>query len=207
MLTIQHFPIHGTPDLAPSVAVIMINSRQFSHPHYVKAAKESVQLQFKAGYNALGLVEVLNLANSHTIGACWNMAVRRCKELGYQYVTFLGDDDRIAPDFIMVMLATYVRENIIGQKPIVSCFCKPCDSAQRPIPSAYMEQPYTGFFATQFLIDNPYDETLKSGVDHEHLMRLVAKGTPTVCVPYYFGYYYTMHGQQVSGMKKGKRIG
>ena len=190
--------------LHPPVAVVMINSRGVSHPEYVKAAKASVLGQKQYG-GQITLFEVDNTYRFYSIGECWNAAIKKAD--GYTYVTFIGDDDQIAPGFIRFMYQ-FLMDSLMDL-PVVgaTCFCKPCDANMVPIPKAYMEAAYTGFYRRDFLLENKYSELLTSGVDLEHIERSKKNGHHIALCPYYFGYYYTMHSGQVSGMKRGLPIG
>lgn len=184
-----------------TVSIVMINSRGKSHPEWVEKAQQSALSQV-ASVTKVQLVEVMNLDREFTIGHCWNAGV---KAADGDLVTFLGDDDMIAPEFTDFLFSFYAHQEPTA--PFISSFCKPCDESMRPISGAYMEAAFTGMYLKDFLLRNPFDEKLKKGVDTAYVEHLKRKGIRGSLCPHYFGYYYRMHPGQVSGMKKPKKVG
>lgn len=179
------------------VVVVMINSRQESYPEMVERARNSVLAQECPGV-PVDLFEVRNHARRFTIGACWNEAVKMAPE--NSLITFIGDDDYISPEFLCTMCAFYLA---VGKTlPVdaygVTSFMK-LEKHGMSRDDVLMPASYTGMFPRSLLIDVPFDETLPNQVDTEFSKRITAKGITVATNSHYFGYYYRVHNDMVSG--------
>lgn len=189
--------IFGDPDTPATqkVAVIIISSRRHTNPGWLEVCLDTLRHQDCVVY------VMANDDKRHTIGACWNRGVQLAH--AQPFVTFIGDDDFVAPEFI-AFLAQFYANARVGYPDIVAvtCYLSVVDQHGKAIPKGIMQTGFTGFFNWQALIDFPFDESLHSHVDTEQMNRIEAheKAVVVTC-PYYYGYCYRVHPGQVSGMK------
>ena len=166
----------------PLVSVILINSREETHPTMVKAAKISIKLQT---YPNIELVEVRNLDRKTSIGKCWNSAIKAAKG---DYVLFMGDDDRIVPELITFLYDYYSRAakrfgpNIIGS----SCWMYRYEDDER---IGLMNSVFTGFYEKEKIKNLPFDESLKNGVDTQWMKNFERLGYILATCEYFQGYW------------------
>lgn len=181
------------------ISIVMINSRENILPKFTTRARDSAFAQLPTG-NALDLIEVRNHERRHSIGACWNEAVRIAAP---GTITFLGDDDYLSPEFIYFMLgfrAAILRHGVDESRLAgVSCFLRPVDEWLEVIDNAYLPLAHTGMYKRDLLLKNPFDESRENNVDTEFVDRLQCKGYTIPTCEHYFGYYYTIHADMVSG--------
>jgi hypothetical protein len=88
-------------DYKPLVNVVVINSRQLTHPKYVEETFESIRNQ---SYENIKPYIVSNYNKLMTIGKCWNEAVKQCEG---EWVFFLGEDDFITDDYNDSLITEY----------------------------------------------------------------------------------------------------
>lgn len=178
------------------VVVVMINSRQESYPEMVERARNSVLAQECPGV-PVDLFEVRNHARRFTIGACWNEAVKMAPE--NSLITFIGDDDYISPEFLCAMTAFYTAvHKTIGDPCGVSCYMK-MEKEGMDREDVLMPASYTGMYPRALLVEHSFDEKRRNNVDTEFFERITAKGITVASNRHYFGYYYRVHNDMVSG--------
>ena len=170
------------PIVEPRVDVIVINSRGFSNPGWVKKCFNSIKSQ---SYSKIGIITVGNLGRKYTIGQCWNAAIARSSA---KYVIFVGDDDMIAPTLIHTLVNAIKQARQLDSEVVgASSFMTMMDADDKYL--GLMPNPFTGLFDREYLSRNRFDESLKNNVDTEILNRYNAAGKRIAKVSHYYGYF------------------
>ena len=160
----------------------MIDSRSLEHPDWVQTATRSLKQQtvpFKE------IIIVPNRDRTKTIGQCWNKGVKSATS---EWVLFIGDDDYVARD----MCATFLQwaELLKAKNPkAISSYMTAFDGAEMRI----LYRPFTGMWKRDYLLENPFDETLPRGVDREYTNKALKTNDFFAVLPHYYGYYYRQH--------------
>ena len=158
----------------------MINSRGDIHPDWVSMAIASVKRQ----YYPVKMIVVDNRELKHTIGACWNKAVREAKT---EWVLFIGDDDWISRDYC------YCLKSFAEDHPEYDCittgmtFYKPDDTHN------ITTQQNTGMWKREYLLKYPFNEKLKKGIDREYVEEAQKCGCTAAHLFYHHGIFVRIH--------------
>ena len=162
------------------ITVIMINSRGRSHPEWLETAINSVKRQMVP----CELIVINNLDNKKTIGQCWNEGVRQARG---DWVFFLGDDDFISDDYLMTLtnLARKTKDKMVTTYRTVFR-----DDVAQAFPQ---EMPMTGMWRKDYLLEHPFNEKLKRGIDGEYIDQFTLAGNNYTTAYYHYGYFYRKH--------------
>jgi len=189
-------------DYNPLVDIVIINSRQLTHPQYVAETFNSIRNQ---SYENIKPYIVSNYNKLMTIGKCWNEAVKQCEG---EWVFFLGDDDFITEDYIHSLITEYknlpsdYKEKVV----MVSSFCTIFrDSGEIDRKDIIP----TGMWKRDYLLKYPFKEFLTKLVDSSYMDACKERGDIMHVVQHQYGLYYRSHAEQVSGTKaiKGEATG
>ncbi len=176
----------------PKVSVVMIQTRTNG---WFDKAKGSVNNQY---YPNKELIIINNLDKKKTIGACWNEGVKRATG---KYCLFIGDDDEIAPDYMMSLVINMLESNRKEKREGVTSFLTAFDEKEN-IKSPGSVYP-TGMWSKEWLLKKPFDETLKKRVDAIYYKN-EGKGRATI-VSWNYGYFYRQHDDMISGRSLKKK--
>lgn len=165
------------------ISIVMIDSRSKIKPEWVNTAINSVKRQMVH----CELIIIKNLDRKKTIGECWNEAVRLAKG---EYVFFLGDDDYISDDYLFVLSHIAKKTNATMVTSYMTVFR---DDMNEAIP--YTEV-CTGMWKKEYLIENPFNESLTRGVDREYIDKFKLKGGSYVIAQHHYGYFYRKHNEE-----------
>lgn len=140
-----------------------------------------------------------NLDRKRSIGKCWNDAVTKLQDC--EYVYFVGDDDFISPDIIYSSAISLSILRELRDKKHVQCSTYLTMVDERGDMLGYTMRIPTGLWLRQWLVEHPFDETLKNLVDAKHLDKITELGYMRTILAHHFGYYYRQHSSQVTGRK------
>jgi glycosyltransferase involved in cell wall biosynthesis len=183
----------------PRVSIIMVVSRQKSHPKYVRRAVESVKAQT---WGNLDFIQILNNDRQSSIGTCFNEGV---KQSTAKYCLFIGDDDVIQPELVQFLVDFHLRaKKIVGDK-LVGSTCHMTFNNEEEGTKGYFPAPFQGMYERVFLLNYRYNTALKHNVDTEHIQRIQKAGFAVACCEYYQGYHYRIHKDMVSGIERFKK--
>jgi len=163
------------------ISVIIIDSRSDVHPDWVQTAIRSIKGQTVE----VELIVIDNIGRGKTIGQCWNEGVSKATN---DYVAFLGDDDWYSGDLCITLIQQILRH---PEYQRYSTFMTAFDEKTKLY--SPIQREWTGCYTKQYLLDNPFNGKLKSGVDREHLQEFIKQGNLSFNIPYHFGYYYRKH--------------
>jgi len=173
------------------VSIIVIHSRN-------EWWQECIQSIDRSFYPNKELIIIENMDRKKTIGKCWNEAIGKAKG---EMCLFVGDDDAITPEYIMSCVLSFIDRRSKGiMIEGVASNCMAVNVEEGAMTPALMY--VTGMWTTDFLLENPFDETLKKKVDY-HWMENGAKKFGHN-LTWNFGYIYRQHEGQVSGINLDK---
>jgi|TARA_Y100000296_G_scaffold23787_1_gene28129 glycosyltransferase involved in cell wall biosynthesis len=173
-----------------TVSVVMIDWR---NNQWVQEAIESVNSQ---SLKPKEFIIVKNHDNDLTIGAGWNKGV---KQATADWVLFIGDDDKISQDYLHSLLATLDRAIEKGVKNpvcVTSYLTAFTATGAGPIPGRMP----TGMWKREFLLEHPFDESLKRLVDAKYINKHIhdEDNGDLVCAVHQYGYFYRQHENKTS---------
>ena len=176
----------------------MIDSRSKTHPDWVSLAVNSIEGQAYP----VEFIKIDNTDNKMTIGEAWNKGVKQATK---EWCLFVGDDDFFARDFT----ATFALwSNILKDKNPTAISCHM--TALNEDTQRLLHRPFTGMWKRDYLLENPFDETLTRGVDREFTNEAVKNHKLFVVLHHYYGYYYRQHDEKTCRIvdmdTKGKDI-
>lgn len=179
----------------PLVNIIVINSRQLTHPQYIKECFDSIREQ---SYNNIKPIIVSNYQKLMTIGKCWNEAIKQCTG---EWIFFLGDDDMITNDYIQSLITeynSYPESDYKNKIVMLSSFCTIFrDSGEYERKDIIP----TGMWKRDYLLKYPFKEFLTKLVDSSYMDATKERGDIMHIVEHQYGLYYRSHTEQVSGIK------
>jgi glycosyltransferase involved in cell wall biosynthesis len=176
----------------PFVSIVIINSRG---GEMFEEAFESCKKLFYPNYEIL--VED-NLQKSRTIGKCWNSAIKDSKG---DWILFIGDDDRVSQDYLVSLMLYYLSYYSYYKDDSVVCVTSYVTMWNDEMTTGVQTHP-TGMWRKDYLLSNPFDESLKRHVDSEYFERMNANGKRMLTCFHQFGYFYRQHSGKVSGEVK-----
>lgn len=159
----------------------MIDSRSDVHPDWVQTAIRSIEGQTVE----VELIVIDNIGRKKTIGQCWNEGVLKASN---DYIAFIGDDDWYSGDLCITLIQQILRHPEFQRYATFMTAFDEETKLYSPI-----QREWTGCFKKQYLIDHPFNEELKTGVDREYLQEYIKRGDLSFNIPYHFGYYYRKH--------------
>ena len=165
------------------VTVVVIDSRSKEHPDWIETCKNSILNQT---LEVDELIIVDNIENDKTIGKCWNEAVKQARN---EWIFFVGDDSWLARDCVQVMVGH------IQELPCVTTHMTMFNEQGYKI----VFRPCTGMWRKDYLLEHPFNETLKGGIDREYFQEFTKRGDSYVLIDYYFGHYDRRHDDNTSG--------
>lgn len=166
----------------PLLSFAIIDSRSDKHPEWVSQAINSLESQCIP----IEIIVIDNIGRGHTIGECWNAASREAK---CDWVAFVGDDDLCSYDYARTLFDWISRienrgANIVNVATYMTFFEN--ESERR----TFKPQQSTGAWKKSYLLEHPFNEKLKSGVDREYIEESLKRGALSLILEYYFGYFY-----------------
>jgi glycosyltransferase involved in cell wall biosynthesis len=197
----------------PLVDIVIANTRGADNPWFLQAMHTAKN----SAYGNTGVLVVNNNDRSLSIGAAWNLAVRKSVA---ELVLFLGDDDYISSDLVGHLSGTFdklkEREDMAQLVLVTSC-CSFVDADGKTLdevkPATHglsvlsrLQLHHTGMFDRAFLRANPFAEDLAKEVGSNMHREIVMSGRKYGCIMhvatgYHYGYFYRQHIGMVSGMK------
>jgi glycosyltransferase involved in cell wall biosynthesis len=185
----------GSQELIPGipiVSIVVINSRGLKAPEMLKECFDSIREQ---SYPNIEPVVVTNFDKLMTIGKAFNDGVRKASG---EWILFLGDDDRIAPDYVSSLI-TFASGIGDPKMAYVSTFLTMFNGMGKAEPRELVP---TGMWKKEYLLENPFKEYLTRYVDTE-IMERVEKSPDhnSYLMRWHYGYFYRSHSEQVSGHK------
>ena len=176
----------------PKVSFIMVQSRQNK---WVDIAKSSINIQY---YPNKEFIVIDNLKKDKSIGKCYNEGAKKATGM---FCLFVGDDDKLAPDYTMSLVLNILYNIINGKKQygITSHVTAFDDEMEFSTPVLLYP---TGMWNREYLLDNPFDEKLKKKIDTEYYNN-GGMDVATI-VGWNYGYFYRQHDDQVSGRNLSK---
>ena len=184
-------------DGKPAISVIIIDSRSDKHPEWVDKAISSVKEQ------TLENIELIVLDNRDrkcSIGAVYNRGMELATA---DWVYLLGDDDFVSPDYfasLITFIYKYATEDTVACTTYSTFF-----DDEKKESSINAMTPF-GAFRRDYILKNPFDETLTKYVDVNIYERIKKDGKKAQACRWHFGYYYRQHEGNVSGRKNIKPI-
>lgn len=172
------------------LSFLVVDSRSDVHSDWVGACIQSLQtMSSKNLSEEFEIVIVPNLGRSMTIGQAWNLGVKECTG---DWIVFVGDDDYVAPDYAEVLdrwiLSEQVQKtNIVNVATYMFAFDEETGNK-----FAMMRQS-TGAWKKEYLLEHPFNESLKKGIDREYVEEMIKRGNLSLIIEYYFGYFYRRH--------------
>lgn len=145
--------------------------------------------------NKIEIIVVDNMEKLQSIGSCYNEIVRRSTT---EYVAFLGDDDYLMPDYVSALMAIKQRSELNGDKKIAFATYLTLIDGERYLACNALSP---GLWEKKFLLETPFDETLKKYVTMKHYKAANAKGVEPAIATWYYGYMYYQHNGNISGNK------
>lgn len=178
----------------PHVSVLLIVSREKTNPDWVSMARESIYSQTFDRYE---VVEIDNNENEFSIGACWNAGIA---EASGEAVLIVGDDDWISIDYIHSLFSAFSEAKKAANVSSAHTYATIVDESIGK--SGLCKKIASGMWDREFMIEHPFDETLKNQVDTAYFeKRDTIWGSSGVVIPWHFGYFYRQHDSMASGRK------
>jgi len=181
----------------PVITVGIVRGRD--NQKWFDIALNSVYKQVYRNYIELDVVVLENFDRSKSIGKCYNEIAEKAKG---DWVFYLGDDDHIVPEYLLsLVLMFYQMKKLHTSKKIVNIVSYSTIFGEGHTKEISTKSP-TGMWLKDYVLANPFDETLKSAVDTEMFKRLNLSDVYYPCVAaHQYGYYYRQHKDNVSGNK------
>ena len=171
----------------PLVSIIVIHSRE----QWFDGCIDSIENSF---YPNKEIIVIENMDKTKTIGKCWNEAVKQAKG---EMCLFVGDDDALTPEYIMSCVLSFIDRRCKGVEIRgVASNCMAINVEEGAMTPALMY--VTGMWERDFLLENPFDESLKKKVDYHWMENGAKKYAQNLT--WNFGYIYRQHKGQVSGI-------
>ena len=164
----------------PLITVLVIDSRSDKHNDWVQNCLRSIKAQT---YDNIELIVENNIGRKRTIGKCWNDGIKKAKG---DYIFFVGDDDWLARTCVAEM-ASHIDPR---WKRVTTKLMMYHDDTGIVVS---IERETTGMWERKYLLQHPFNEKLKSGVDREYNQEYIKAGELACIVPYYHGHYYRRH--------------
>lgn len=196
--------INGRPDLfnaphkmikgLPIVSVVVINSRGRREPHMVQECYDSIREQT---YPNIEPIIVENTERLMTIGRAFNDATKTAKG---EWVLFLGDDDKITPDYVQSLIAfvhSSIGNGLVGASSYLTMFTG-INGTMSAEPRDLIP---TGMWRREYLLKYPFAEYLTRYVDTDLMQKTEERGFKQGLMRWHYGYFYRSHKDQVSGHK------
>ena len=180
----------------PKITVGIVKGRD--NEDWLNKAIASVDSQVYRSFKELELIVIDNVDRKKTIGKCFNEIAEQATG---EWVFYLGDDDHIVGEYLLSLIVRLNQTYLYcGKKEIVNVisFTTKFDKKSKYLSS---KSP-TGMWLKEYVMNNPFDETLKKFVDTEMFKRLdlSERYFPTVA-SHQYGYFYRQHDDNVSGNK------
>lgn len=177
--------------LDPLVSIIIIDSRSSIKPDWVRES-------FNSALSQNIPVEVIVINNTeyneqgetkYTIGQCWNEGVKHCTT---PWILFLGDDDTIVFDLAETLYRFSLTKNVTQSQVMnISSFMMVYDDETGK--KTFIARQHTGMWKREYLLQYPFNEQLKKGIDREYQEEAIKRGQLSLIIEYYFGYQYRRH--------------
>ena len=155
------------------LSFLVVDSRSDVHSDWVGTCIQSLQTMSTRNLSEqFEIVIVPNLGRTMTIGQAWNLGVKECTG---DWIVFVGDDDYVAPDYAEVLerwiLSEQVQKtNIVNVATYMFAFDEETGNKM-----AMMRQS-TGAWKKEYLLEHPFNESLKKGIDREYVEEMIKRG-------------------------------
>lgn len=167
-------------NIETDITVVMIDSRSKKHPEMVRMAIGSIQKQ----YYPVKMIVVDNTELKHTIGACWNAAVKECKT---DWILFLGDDDWASRDLC------YCLHKFAEEHPNLDAITTGMTFYNPSGLEIKTSQQNTGMWKREYLLKYPFNEKLKKGIDREYVEEASKRNVKVGHLVYHNGIFVRIH--------------
>lgn len=175
----------------PIVSVVVVNTRGLKSPEMLQECFDSIRDQ---SYPNVEPIVVNNFERLMTIGKAFNDGVKKASG---EWILFLGDDDKISPDYIS-SLVTFVSSMTDPKTVAVSTFLTMFDG-MRAEPRELVP---TGMWRKDYLLQYPFAEYLTKYVDTDIMYRVEdSEEHKQYLMRWHYGYHYRSHPDQISGHK------
>lgn len=177
---------------APSISVVIVDSRSHTHPEWVQKAIDSVKGQ------TLDDIELIVLDNKDrlfTIGRMYNQGLQNATA---DWVYFLGDDDYVSCDYfatLKVFIERYINEDTV----IASTYSTFFDDDKKE--KALKTKCPMGAYKREYFLEHPFHEYLIKYIDVNAVEEAGKDGKNMATCPWHFGYYYRQHSDNISSRK------
>ncbi len=178
----------------PIVSIVVINSRGRKEPQMLQECYESIRTQT---YPNIEPIVVNNIERIMTIGKAFNDAVKIAKG---EWILFVGDDDRITPDYVQSLMA-FAHSNGNEEMVGVSSFLTMFTGTNGTMKAEPRDLAVTGMWKKEYLVQYPFAEYLTKYVDTDLMQQTEQRGLKQGCMRWHYGYFYRAHKDQVSGYK------
>jgi glycosyltransferase involved in cell wall biosynthesis len=151
------------------------------------------------------IAAINNVAREKSIGWCYN---KIAQEAETDWVLYLGDDDLISRTYLYnlaVFLDTFL-ERFPEEDPVcLTTNLTLMSNEVGGVKQVPIELAPTGMWRKDFLLETPFDESLKKWVDTDLFVRAMDLDKGIVLDQTNYGYYYRQHNDNVSGNKFTER--
>jgi len=162
------------------ITVVMIDSRSHINEQMVQTAIHSVKKQ----YYPVKFVVIDNRNLAHTIGACWNEAIRQSES---EWILLMGDDDWLSRDYCYCLHKFAQEQPGYDMISTGMTFYNP-NGTQFETP-----QQNTGMWKREYLLKYPFNEKLQKGVDREYIEEASKRGCNVAHLNYHHGIFVRVH--------------
>lgn len=167
------------------LSFIVVDSRSDVHPQWVQECVKSLENQSIE----CEIVIVNNIGRKKTIGKCFNQGVQQATG---DWCVFVGDDDFVSHDYAKI-LTDWINHAIRNGGRIKNVATYMTAFEDETGKKTALARQSTGAWERKYLLDYPFNEKLKKGVDREYIEEMIKRGDLALIIEYYFGYYYRRH--------------
>ena len=151
------------------------------------------------------IVVVKNIGRLKSIGWCYNQLAQQAKD---DWILYVGDDDLISRTYLynLAVFLDTVKERFPDEDPVaLTTHLMLMSHETGTIKLAPIEVAPTGMWRKDYLLENPFDESLTRWVDTELYVRAIEQDKTIITDQTNYGYYYRQHNDNVSGNKFTER--
>ena len=169
----------------PLISIVVVDSRSDTHVEWVDTCVQSIRNQ----NIPVELILVNNVGCKRSIGECFNLGVKEAK---CDWVAFVGDDDYVSFDYAEV-LWRWINDKEVKRQRVISVATYMTAFDEDSGDHFPLARQSTGAWRRDYLLEYPFNEELKKGIDREYIEEAQKRNEMMVCIKYYFGYFYRKH--------------
>jgi len=169
----------------PLISIVVVDSRSDTHVEWVDTCVQSIRNQ----NIPVELILVNNVGRKRSIGECFNLGVKEAK---CDWVAFVGDDDYVSFDYAEV-LWRWINDKEVKRQRVVSVATYMTAFDNDSGDHFPLTRQSTGAWRRDYLLEYPFNEELKGGIDREYIEEAQKRNDMMLCIKYYFGYFYRKH--------------